>query len=810
VHAFGQGYRPGGLAVNRKERRAAQKQGKSAGTGAPFQALSPAPSVHLFASAVQHLRAGQMAEAERLCREVLAIEPNHFDGLHLLGIIAHNVGRNDDAAQFIARAIAVNGRSPECHFNLAQVLRALRRWDEAAAHFIRATDLKHDYAAAHMQLGHVRMQQGQLDEAAERYRRTLALDPRAVEAHYGLGNVAMARGRLDAAAEHYRNALALKPDHAQSCNNLGIALAGQGRWDEAAAQYRRALALKPDLVDVHRNLGRVLMAQGDAGQALAIARRALEISETVETKAFFVQCAKSLPAAPADEAFRGLITRALSEGWTRPGELAALAADLFRRSDAGRSCVERAVAAWPRRLAAAELWDADERAAVSGDRLLRALLESAPVCDIALERFLTSARSAVLDMAASSTASSAVGDDMLGFACAVAQQCFINEYVFAATAPERLQALRLQETLEAALRSAAPVPTLWLAAVAAYVPLHALAPAPSLLERSWPEPLLRLLDRQIHQPLAERDQSIPALTAIDDEVSRKVRRQYEDMPYPRWVTTAPVGNPTTVDWYLRNRFPLSPLRDLGKRDGLDILVAGCGTGQHSIETAQRFLGAKVLAIDLSQASLRYAKSKTRALGLDNIDYAQADILALGAIGRTFDLVEAIGVLHHLGDPAKGWRVLLSLLRPGGLMHVGLYSAPARQDVRAARAFIAERGYGLAADDIRRCRQDILETADGTPLKDVTRYADFFTTSECRDLLFHVEEHQLTIPQIRSFLVENDLTFIGFASPADAAYRQRFPDDKAMTDLDNWHVLETENPKLFVNMYQFWVQKPARG
>ena len=101
----------------------------------------------------------------------------------------------------------------------------------------------------------------------------------------------------------------------------------------------------------------------------------------------------------------------------------------------------------------------------------------------------------------------------------------------------------------------------------------------------------------------------------------------------------------------------------------------------------------MLAIDLSTASLGYAKARTGALGVTNIDYAQADILQLGSIGRTFDMIQSVGVLHHLADPWAGWRVLISLLRPGGVMFVALYSEIARRDVVAARAFIAQRGYG---------------------------------------------------------------------------------------------------------------------
>ena len=160
-----------------------------------------------------------------------------------------------------------------------------------------------------------------------------------------------------------------------------------------------------------------------------------------------------------------------------------------------------------------------------------------------------------------------------------------------------------------------------------------------------------------------------------------------------------------------------------------------------------FQGARVLAVDLSRASLAYAKRKTPAVLAEAIDYAQADILKLGAIGRSFDLVDATGVLHHMAEPFEAWRILLGLARPGGLMHLGFYSELARAPIVAVRAFIAERGYGATPADIRRSRQELL----ASPHARVAGPTDFFSTSECRDLLFHVQEKRLTIPELKSFI-----------------------------------------------------------
>ena len=152
----------------------------------------------------------------------------------------------------------------------------------------------------------------------------------------------------------------------------------------------------------------------------------------------------------------------------------------------------------------------------------------------------------------------------------------------------------------------------------------------------------------------------------------------------------------------------------------EVLIAGCGTGSHSILAAQRFRGARVLAIDLSLSSISYAKRKTQELGITNIEYAQADILKLGDIARTFDIIESGGVLHHLADPFLGWRILLSRLRPGGFMRLGFYSELARRHVVKAREFIAARGYASTPDDIRRFRQDLTVKDMGVELQWLSR------------------------------------------------------------------------------------------
>ena len=153
-------------------------------------------------------------------------------------------------------------------------------------------------------------------------------------------------------------------------------------------------------------------------------------------------------------------------------------------------------------------------------------------------------------------------------------------------------------------------------------------------------------------------------------------------------------------------------------------------------------------------------------------------------------------------------MLISLLRPGGFMRVGLYSRLARRHVNAARAFVAERGIASTAQDIRRSRQDILALADGEPAKNVAKYLDFFTASECRDMLFHVQEHQMTLPEIEGFIGANNVEFLGLIAEDRViqAFRARYQQDDAAADLSRWHAFESDSPDAFVGMYQFWIRK----
>ncbi len=437
------------------------------------------------------------------------------------------------------------------------------------------------------------------------------------------------------------------------------------------------------------------------------------------------------------------------------------------------------------------------------DPLLLRMLEDALARDPVLENLIVSSRR---------TALKRVFDDpalALPAIAAIAHQCFNTEYLAGESADETEEVERLRVTIG----SAQPVPVHWYAVYACYRPLHTLEGAERIASELAQTPLASLARRQILEPLEERAlrETIVSMTGTGDRISAAVQTQYESNPYPRWLRTQTSFVAGSLAEIPRELFPHADLEGVAETRPR-ILVAGCGTGQNSIATARRFRDPSVLAVDLSLASLAYAKRKTLELKIEGIEYRQADILALGELRERFDLIECSGVLHHLEDPFAGWQVLASLLEARGLMRIGLYSEAGRRHVVRARALIASEGFASSAEGIRRCRAAILARMDDELLARIARSEDFFSMSGCRDLMFHAQEHRFSLPEIAAMIERLGMRFLGFEFPDGGAtaarYRTRFPDDRALVDLRNWHSFEQENPDSFARMYQFWVRKPG--
>jgi len=236
-------------------------------------------------------------------------------------------------------------------------------------------------------------------------------------------------------------------------------------------------------------------------------------------------------------------------------------------------------------------------------------------------------------------------------------------------------------------------------------------------------------------------------TKITDSFSLRVKERFEMSPGQRW-RNLPAHTIGSGHYF--------PRREKMERTFAgawpELLVAGCGTGREALMAALHYPKGKITAIDLSRANLEYAAQKRREYNITNIDFRQDDILNLAREMKVYDIVYATNVLHHMQDLQAAWKILWDRVKPAGIMKVGLLAARGEQ----------------SDTDMRR----------------------------------------FTLPEIEETLKKLRLSFTGFDLLAGVLerYGRKFPDDKNMVSLKNWHQFEEENPDAFAGMYQFWCRK----
>lgn len=235
-------------------------------------------STHIFSIALKHHQAGDLVKAEELYRRIIAVEPRHADALHLLGVMANQVGKPQVAVDLITRAIAINPTATEYHNNIANALKACGDTAKAKTSYQQALLLDKRNANAHYNLGRLFEEQGRLEEASRGYKSALRCAPGMVAAHISLGDIATKSGNANLAVQHCKAAVRSAPRHAPAQNALGNALSAVQEMDTAKACYERAIAINPSYADAHYNLGNVLRSHKNYAGAIESYKRAIELS----------------------------------------------------------------------------------------------------------------------------------------------------------------------------------------------------------------------------------------------------------------------------------------------------------------------------------------------------------------------------------------------------------------------------------------------------------------------------------------------------------------------------------------------------
>ena len=264
--------------------------------------------------ALEHHRAGRLAEAATIYQEILRERPDDADAWYLLGVVAHQAGEPERAVELMGRSLEILPDQARCLGLLGIDLLALGRAEEAEAAWRRAIELEPS-VQLYVHLAGLRMRQGRADEAAGAYREALALDLRHAPAAVGMGRALLQCGRKEEAVQFLKGAAVELPDNAEVHCELGDALQSMRQFTAALEAYRRALALDPKLGRAWYSAGCAESSRKEFTSAIGCFRHALEI-------------APDWPEAQHN----------LGRAWFQLGQVEE-AMDGFRRAAAGRDPV---------------------------------------------------------------------------------------------------------------------------------------------------------------------------------------------------------------------------------------------------------------------------------------------------------------------------------------------------------------------------------------------------------------------------------------------------------------------------------------
>ena len=733
-------------------------------------------------------KAGRVQEADRYYTAILKANSKHPDANHNMGVLAVGIGKTAEAIPFFETALNSNPKVTQYWLSLVEALIKNGELGRAECRIVQAR--KEGVKSLKLEELYKRTDARYTDDIRKELNDPSQKQLACLIKLFNAGNL------IDM-LEEASNLVLQFPKSATVYNMLGAAHAGLGQYDDALKNYKIATSLDSSFVEPHSNIGAIYNKMGKTALAISYFRKALELKPDYREARY--NMAHALRGVVfkqrGPELFPILASILDSKTFIRPRDICKGIVSLLK--------LEPTLSEYL--IEPNKTLQANTLEKILDDLmrypLLQKLMSLCPITDLELETLLSHLRFRILKSISDINPS----ENILGFQSALALQCYTNEYVYSVSAFERRRLNILEKDVATKIKNNdQPLPQEVLI-LAAYKPLH---------EYEWIEFLSVnsafevVHSRQCAEPELEESlkMDIPALAEVKNNISMKVRKQYEESPYPRWINTSLSIQPGSISSVV-NSFNIKLFnKTITNVENPDILIAGCGTGQHPLGTATRFKNSKVIAVDLSLSSLAYAKRKTLELGIKNIEYMQADILDLGLLEQKFHIIESCGVLHHMDNPMEGWKTLVGCLREGGLMRIALYSELARGDILKIRSEMNLTENVYTPDQIVSFRSKIV-TSEADTLKKIKSTSDFYSLSELRDLLFHVQEHRYTVLEIEECLAELGLGFCGFEDVKIVKdFISKCKSSSDPYDLKNWEKYEDDFPDTFRGMYHFWCQK----
>ena len=640
-----------------------------------------------------------------------------------------------------------------------------------------------------------------IDLAKKLFIKANEINPNNSSINNNLGNIFLELGESKKALKYYEKAIKLKPDYADAYLNLGIAFKSLKKYQQAINYFMKAIDVQPENIRSYNILGRIFKELGEYNKAIYFYEKSLKINPNNfitfnNILELFTSIQFSNLTPKNSKSIKNLIIFLLNKNTINHSQIFHNA-KLLLYIDINQQEIEKIINS------ETLLLNNKIIKKLLKEKFFQLMLQKSFIRDRTIEILLSKIRKEMLFLLKKENQN--ILNEYYDFIISLAEQSFLNEYVFFQSKEE----IQLIINLEKKLLNNIENNEIKIAILASYKPLQKSESIKKQLINYTSENDLfnDMIKMQIKEPLEEikLKDSIKSIKVISDDVSKKVRDQYEENPYPRWRYA---NKSVITNFFLHLNSEIKPNNIKFNNNFLNpnVLIAGCGTGQQLIN-AIGYQNSNIIGVDLSLTSLAYAKRKIDEIGAKNVELIQGDILHLKSLNKKFDIIECGGVLHHMNEPLKGLKVLIDLLEPHGYLKLGLYSEISRKHIVKIREFIKNKKFKNTENDIRNCREAVLKQKDDNSLYKIIHNYDFYSTSGTRDLIFHVQEHRFTIPEIAEIFKKFNLEFLGFVNPFfKKKYIQSFPDDKNNLSLDNWNQFEINNPDAFKGMYQFWVKK----
>ena len=625
-------------------------------------------------------------------------------------------------------------------------------------------------------------------------------NPNNLNIKLNIGSLLFNTGEVDLALKYFDKAIEIQPNFILAYFNKGIILNSQKKYQDAVKCFEKVIEIDPKNINAYNVLGIILQEIGEFRKSLSYLKKSIEISpndlRVVNTLLNLLRSIKLSNLSDKNsselvELFIFLFNKDTidhNELFNNARNLIFFQDDQINFENLLKSGVSL-------------LSDKDIKK-ILNKKLFHLLLQKSLVRDKFLEKFLYLIRKEILLQIHNKENSI---KELYDFIASNAEQSFLNEYVVFQSDME----IKIINDLKTKVENDKNINELEILILACYLPLNSSKIINNKLINYISEsPLFNdLIKLHIKDPLkeAELKKGINSFDDISDNVSKKVKDQYEENPYPRWRYTniTPKNDFLSI---LNNAIRPNKINTNNQNIAENVLIAGCGTGQQLVSKTS-YANSNIVAIDLSLSSLAFAKRKMQELNQKNIEFLQGDILSLNSLNKKFNVIECVGVLHHLKDPDEGLRILLNILEPKGYLKLGLYSEYARKHIIELKKFVQKHKFESNIRDIRNFRELAKNNNNDNSFKKINFNFDFYSTSSLRDLIFHVQEHRYTIPKIQDLLKKFDLEFLGFTnSSIKKEYSKIYPDDLKNTSLENWNNFEINNQDIFREMYQFWVKK----